>query len=86
MGELPWPIDGIALALLLGFKQNLFMQRTVEDVLFKGIKVDFLEAIETEINLSLLPNNTFGYLVGVSNPPKKCFLSLSALLWDVLVL
>ncbi|ODM99666.1 Scavenger receptor class B member 1, partial [Orchesella cincta] len=65
--ELPWPMDYLANMILIQYKEPLFVTRTVEEVLFQGWTVPFLQKIETEIGLSLVPNNTFGLLVGLND-------------------
>ncbi|ODM99661.1 Platelet glycoprotein 4 [Orchesella cincta] len=62
--ELPWPLDSLANMILIQYKESLFVRRTVEEILFKGWTVPFLQKIETDMGLSLVPNNTFGLLMG----------------------
>ncbi|ODM93945.1 Scavenger receptor class B member 1 [Orchesella cincta] len=62
--ELPWPMDSFANMILIQYKESLFIRRTVEEILFKGWTVPFLQQIETDIGLTLVLNNTFGLLIG----------------------
>lgn len=59
-------MDEIGKMVLVRYKEPLFLQRTVDEALFKGWRVPFLEKIEDEVGISLVPNNTFGFFVGVS--------------------
>ncbi|CAL8128506.1 unnamed protein product [Orchesella dallaii] len=62
--DLPWPMDDIGKMILINYKEPLFIEKTVEEVLFKGWKVPFLERLEKDVGITLMPNNTFGLFIG----------------------
>lgn len=48
------------------FKQPLFLQRRVEEILFKGYHVPMMESLSGLLGYKLLPNDTFGIFYGVN--------------------
>lgn len=63
--DLPWPLNDLAQTLLTSYKEPLFLQKTVDQAFFTGWTVPFLQKIEDELGVSLIPNNRFGFFVGV---------------------
>jgi len=47
------------------FEEKVFLQRTVDEMLFKGYYVDMMESISGVLGYKLLPNDTFGFYYGV---------------------
>ncbi|ODM93105.1 Scavenger receptor class B member 1 [Orchesella cincta] len=62
--DLPWPMNDLAQMILINYKESLFIEKTVEEALFKGWKVPFLEKIEQDVGFTLIPSNEFGFFVG----------------------
>jgi len=58
-------MNDLAQMILINYKEALFVEKTVEEALFKGWKVPFLEKIEENVGFKLIPNNEFGFFVGV---------------------
>jgi hypothetical protein len=48
------------------FEERVFIQRTVDEMLFKGYYVDMMESVSGLLGYKLLPNDTFGLYYGVS--------------------
>lgn len=46
--------------------EQVFVQKTIDEMLFKGYYVDFMEDFAKFIGYKLLPNDTFGLYYGVS--------------------
>jgi len=66
--DVPWPLNDLALPVLLKYKEPLFVKKTIEQVLFKGWKVPLLEKIKNDVGIELpyLANNTFRLMLDVS--------------------
>lgn len=47
--------------------EKVFIQRTADEMLFKGYYVDFMDDFSSFLGYKLLPNDTFGLYYGVSN-------------------
>ncbi|CAL8092464.1 unnamed protein product [Orchesella dallaii] len=73
--ELVWPLNDIARTVLLNYREPLFVSKTIEEALFKGWKVPFLEKIKEDvgIELPLLPNNTFRLMMDQNDTIKGPF-------------
>ncbi|ODM91639.1 Sensory neuron membrane protein 1 [Orchesella cincta] len=73
--ELTWPLDEISRTILLNYKEPPFIKKTIEEALFKGWKVPFLEKIKEEVGfeLPLLPNNTFRLMLDQNDTAKGPF-------------
>lgn len=59
------------------YEETAFIQRTVEEMLFKGYYVDFMEDFAKFLGYQLLPNNMFGLYYAVRKANKSMQILIS---------
>lgn len=71
--DLIWPLSHIAHMVLLNYKEPIFIENTVEQILFQGWRVPFLERLEEDAGITFMPNNTFGFFYGQNDTVRGPF-------------